>query len=355
MAAGGGAGGGGDDGGLCSGDPQRAGARDRGRELHVLRVAQADLPGPAGGLPRGPQRGDRRAGAADGGARAGPGRAGAARVTAQGRAAACAAAGPTPEPAVTIRDLWFTYPGAEAPALQGVSLTVPAGERLGILGPNGGGKSTLLKIILGLLEPGDGSVRVLGGAAARARRAGRVGYVPQRPAVERLLPLSVRQMVALSASWRLWPWRGAAAARRAAAEALELVGAEGFAHKRVGELSGGQLQRAVIARAVATRPAILALDEPAVGIDPAGQERLARVLADVHARLRPTILVISHDLRAIAAGCDRVACLAGRLHLHASPSGLTPAVLAEVFQHDIAGVIPSATVSLGPPRAGATP
>lgn len=252
-----------------------------------------------------------------------------------------------PTPAVAIRDVWFTYPGAEAPALQGVSLTVPAGERLGILGPNGGGKSTLLKIILGLLEPGSGAAEVLGGPPGRARRAGRVGYVPQRASVERLLPLRVREMVALSVSWRLGPWRGSGGARRAAAEALALVGAEGFADKRVGELSGGQLQRAVIARAVATRPEILALDEPAVGIDPAGQERLARVLADVHARLRPTILVISHDLRAIAAGCDRVACLAGRLHLHASPSGLTPAVLAEVFQHDIAGLVPGAAAGAG--------
>lgn len=243
------------------------------------------------------------------------------------------------EAAVEVHDLCFTYPGAESPALEHVSLRVEVGERLGILGPNGGGKSTLLKVILGLLEPGSGTVRVLGRAPGAARREGLIGYVAQRPALELGLPLSVREVVRLGAAWRASPMaRVPARTRERVGRMLELVGAGPFADRPIGKLSGGQLQRALIARALAAEVRILALDEPTVGIDAGGQAMFAELLDRVHRELGVTILIVSHDLRAIVAGSDRVACLARRLHSHTSPRGLTPQILAELFTHDVAGL-----------------
>lgn len=262
---------------------------------------------------------------------------------------------PTSGPAaVEYESVSFTYPGAEAPALERVSLRVDAGERLGILGPNGGGKSTLLKLTLGLLTGYAGSIRVLGRTPEEARRAGLVGYVPQRTEAELGFPISVREMVMLAAAWRVSPWRGVPrATRERVGRTLELVGAGDYADRAVGKLSGGQLQRAMIARALCAGaagdgggggPRILALDEPAVGIDASGQQRFAELLGRVHRELGVTILTVSHDLRAIIAGSDRVACLARRLHSHTSPEGLTPQVLGELFSHDVIGVLPGVHV-----------
>lgn len=255
------------------------------------------------------------------------------------------------QPIVELRHVTFTYPGAAAPALEDVSLRVEPGERLGILGPNGGGKSTLLKLVLGLLSSDDpraaspngsakGTVTVCGMTAAAARRAGVVGYVPQRADAELSMPLSVREVVMLGAAWRCAPWRRVDVATRERVDRMiRLVGASEFAERPIGKLSGGQLQRAMIARALAAQVKILALDEPLVGIDAVGQKAFAELLARVHGELGLTILIVSHDLRAIIAGSDRVACLARRLHSHTSPQGLTPQVLAELFSHDVAGLM----------------
>lgn len=246
--------------------------------------------------------------------------------------------------AVEIEGLSYTYPARglrdeAVPALKGVSLTVERGSRLGILGPNGGGKSTLVKLILGLLTPDAGRVRVLGRAPEDARRAGLVGYLPQRITAEVDWPVSVVQAVAMPLAARAPAWRLRDRASEAAAlRALELVGMADLARRPVGALSGGQLQRAMIARAVAGQPELLVLDEPTVGVDAAGQGRFADLIARLHEELGITIVTVSHDLRAVAAGSDRVACLRRTLHFHDAPSGLTPSILAEVFAHDMEAV-----------------
>lgn len=246
---------------------------------------------------------------------------------------------PNPLAAVEYRGVSYRYPGATATALEKVSLRVEQGERLGILGPNGAGKSTLLKLTLGLLPAQEGEILVFGRPPALARREGMIGYLSQRTECEVRFPLSVRQVVGLGAGWRTPAWRGLSSAARADVErCLALVGADEFADRPIGRLSGGQLQRALIARALAANPKILVLDEPTVGIDAPGQRRFAEMLARVHRELGLTILIVSHNLRAIAAGCDRVACLARRLHSHVTPQGLTPQVLGELFSHDVEGL-----------------
>src|SRR4051812_21175419 len=156
--------------------------------------------------------------------------------------------------AVEYEGVSFAYSspdGSPRAVLQNVSLSVRAGERLGILGPNGGGKSTLLKLTLGLLRPQDGRIRVFGLSPDEARRRRQIGYVPQRIESELAFPLSVRQVVQMGISLAASPWSFSGSAGRAAAhEALDLVGAASLADRSIGKLSGGQLQRVMIARAL---------------------------------------------------------------------------------------------------------
>lgn len=241
-------------------------------------------------------------------------------------------------PDILLEGVSYTYPGKSISAIEDVSLRVDHGERLGILGPNGGGKSTLLRIALGLLRGYRGRVEVCGVSPTRARRSGLIGYVPQRCEANLTFPITARQAVAMGAAREASPWRRyAPGLRNRIEQALALTGAEEWADEPVGQLSGGQLQRVLIARALAPAPRILALDEPTVGIDVEGQRRFAELLSRLGETLDLTLLVVSHDIRAMAAGCDRVACLARTVHFHDAPEGLTPQVLAEVFSHDVEG------------------
>jgi len=252
------------------------------------------------------------------------------------------------EPAIVFEGIGYSYPG-HAPALEGITLKVNPGERLAIIGPNGGGKSTLLKLLLGELTPRKGVIRVFGRSPQAARSQRMIGYVPQRSSAERSFPLSVRQAVTMAATVGLSPLIGTPRSVRETVErCLGQVGLSDLAERPVGELSGGQYQRMLLARALAVEPSILVLDEPTVGVDAGGQQQLAEVLERLHRESGLTMLIVSHDVRAIAGArtadggaepfCDRVACLRRTLHFHDSPAGITPQVLAHVFEHDLSAV-----------------
>ncbi len=242
------------------------------------------------------------------------------------------------QPAVSFRGVTYSYDGKRE-ALSNITLDVAQGERLGVLGPNGGGKSTLLKLTLGLLPLQRGELTVFGLPPREARQRGLIGYVPQRIEAELRFPLSVRQVIEMAAGVeKRGLARLTADEQRHAAEAMDAVGIADLADRPIGQLSGGQLQRVMIARALSIRPRMLLLDEPMVGVDVAGQRRFADLLKGLHESFGLTMLIVSHDLRAIASGCDRVACLSRTLHSHTAPEGLTPQVLAEVFRHDVAGI-----------------
>ncbi|MCO5760639.1 MAG: ATP-binding cassette domain-containing protein [Chromatiaceae bacterium] len=307
------------------------------------------------------------------------------------------AAIPIPDAVIRVWDLSFAY-GA-VPVLEGVNLEVGGGEFLGIVGPNAGGKSTLLKLILGLLEPQAGRIRVLGQPPAAASRL--IGYVPQYPSFPRDFPITVEQAVllariggharrhpgaaghagiadrlsvttdspsALPGGWRPHPgtpapppatpanekgggfhaqgtiaghpreriaghfrdrglrdplpgWLAALrpggygrADRAAARQALEEVEAADLAQRRIGSLSGGQLQRVLLARALAGSPRILILDEPTANIDQRLEGDIFDLLRRLNARL--TILVVSHDIGFISSYVGRVACVNRTLICH---------------------------------------
>lgn len=241
--------------------------------------------------------------------------------------------------AVCVDHVTFRYDG-EAPALDQVTMHIPERTRLGVVGPNGGGKTTLLKILLGLLEPEEGSVTVFDRSPRRACRQSLVGYVPQRHEGELRFPVSVRQVVRMGLVGRAGVFRRLTVDQRDAAdEAIAQVGLEKLATRPIGDLSGGQQQRAFLARALAPRPKLLILDEPTVGIDEVGQARFAELMNTVHSAYDLTLIIVSHDLRAIVAGCDQVACLNRRLHFHDAPSGLTRGVLSEVFEENVASML----------------
>jgi len=215
---------------------------------------------------------------------------------------------------IDIRNVSFAY--AREPVLRDISLTVPREEFLGIIGPNGGGKSTLVKLILGLLKPHGGSISVLGTSPKEA--SVRIGYVPQYPTFSRRdFPISVMDMVLLG---RLDPSRwsiGYTTEDRDVAEAvMAAVEIRNITGRPIGSLSGGQLQRVLIARALACQPEILILDEPTANIDIRAEEDIFAMLKQHNDHI--TVIVVSHDIAFISGYVDRVACLNQTLVCHAT-------------------------------------
>lgn len=281
--------------------------------------------------------------------------------------------------AICLDRVSFGYPsvrGTPDPplALRDVTLHVEQGCSLGIIGPNGAGKTTLLKIVLGLLDGFRGNVKVLGMTPrAACRRGDIVGYVPQRHDAEWRFPLTVRQVVRMGLIGKtgLIRWYSRAD-RQYVEQIMEQLGIATLADRPIGDLSGGQQQRCFIARALAAKPRILILDEPLVGVDEAGQQQFAELSLRLHHGLHAepggavgdrlgsntadgsklTLVIVSHDIRAIAASCSRVACLNQTIHYHDSPAGLTEEVLREVFQHEISSVLRPSNRS---PRAEVRP
>lgn len=226
------------------------------------------------------------------------------------------------QPVIEVEDLSFSYGGALV--LERVDLVIAAGEFVGLVGPNAGGKSTLLKLILGLLEPQAGRIRVLGQAPRQAVR--HIGYVPQYPSFPRDFPISVEQVVLmgrLGTGSLLGGYR--TRDRDGAAQALAEVEASDLAKRPIGTLSGGQLQRVLLARALVGEPRILILDEPTANIDQRVENDVFDLLADLNRRL--TILLVSHDIAFISEYVSRVACLNRTLTCHG-----TEAVDGDIIQ-----------------------
>jgi zinc transport system ATP-binding protein len=212
---------------------------------------------------------------------------------------------------IDIRDLCFRFNGA--PVLHHVDLAVHEGDFLAVIGPNGGGKTTLLKLMLGLLTPASGSIRIFDRPPQAVSH--RIGYVPQDVNINTRFPVSVLDVVLMG---RLRPGRSllrhTAADRARAAEMLDRVEMADLRDRRIGALSGGQKQRVMVARALAGEPDILFLDEPTASIDAKGQGEFHRLLKDLNRSI--TILVVSHDLMVVSGFANSVACVNQSLHYH---------------------------------------
>ncbi|HET9672239.1 MAG TPA: metal ABC transporter ATP-binding protein [Actinomycetota bacterium] len=228
-----------------------------------------------------------------------------------------AAAVPAPAPVraralVEADGVSFAY-GRE-PVLADVSLSVSSGEFVAVVGPNGSGKSTLLKVLLGALEPSAGHVRLFGEPPGDRGVVDRVGYVPQRPSLLSEVPATVEEIVAAGRLRRRGWWRGATSEDRdAVRHAIASVGLSAHASIPLNELSIGQQQRAFIARAFADDPALLVLDEPIAGIDAESQRRFRDSLVHLIRDHGAGVLLVSHELAAVADVIDRVIVLKQRV------------------------------------------
>ena len=216
----------------------------------------------------------------------------------------------------------FSY--GQAPVLEHVDLRVVPGEFVALVGPNGSGKSTLLRLLLGSLTPSVGEVRLFGAPPGDVKDRWRLGYVPQRPILGSEVPATVEEIVATGRLARRGWWRPTRKEDRdAARHALESVGLAEFAERPVNELSGGQQQRAFIARAFASDPELLVLDEPIAGIDAESQRRFRDSLVLLMHDHGAGVLLVSHELSAVAGDLDRVVVLKGTVLFDGPPSRLT--------------------------------
>lgn len=202
------------------------------------------------------------------------------------------------QPLVVLEDAAVGYHGR--PILSGVRLSVAPGDFLGVVGPNGGGKTTILRTLLGTLPP-------VAGRLVRPRPI-RVGYVPQREQVDGLWPFTAAEVVLMGRVPRLGPLRRPGVAdQEVVLRALGRVGIGGLAAARYGELSGGERQRALIARALAAEPELLALDEPANGMDPGAELATMDLLGDLQAGGGPAIVMVSHRIESVLAVARSIA------------------------------------------------
>jgi len=221
---------------------------------------------------------------------------------------------PAEQPVVQLEGVHVIRDGV--PILQDVDLVVQPRDFLAVIGPNGGGKTTLLRVILGLQIPDRGTVRVFGEPPARQRD--KIGYLSQQALIDQRFPIDVFGVV-LMGRYRGLFRRYTREDREAAMTALARVDMAPLAHRQIGELSGGQQQRVFLARALARDTRLLLLDEPTASVDPETQRSLYQLLADLRKHL--AIIMVTHDIGAVSSYVENVACLNVKLYYHGSAEG----------------------------------
>jgi len=226
-------------------------------------------------------------------------------------------------PAIAAKGLCVRISGRDV--LSGIDFELPKGAYLAIIGPNGSGKSTLIRCLLGLIAPDEGSINVA--------IAGRIGYVPQIKTLDRSFPARACDLVASGALGR-WPWRIERRLHDRVHEALEAVGVGSLAGAPLSKLSGGELQRVYLARALIQDPEVLLLDEPATGIDYAGEEAIHRIVDSLRSKHGATVAIVTHDLSIAEYHATHVIVLRNRQLAFGPPGAvLTDEVLREAFGH----------------------
>ena len=230
--------------------------------------------------------------------------------------------------ALEVEDLWTGY--GQTTILKQVSLQVACGQIVGVIGPNGSGKSTLIKSLLGLLKPWRGRISVMGSPVKRSRRS--MGYMPQMEQVDWDFPVTVEDVAQMGRYAKRGMLRRVSRQdREAAAMALERVGMYPLRRSLIGELSGGQRRRALLARALANSPSLLLLDEPMAGLDATAQHQLLDIMTELQ-KEGTTLVLSTHDLSCVSACCEMAACLNRRLVAYGPPREvLNEEVLNETF------------------------
>ncbi|HZW48905.1 MAG TPA: ABC transporter ATP-binding protein [Bacillota bacterium] len=228
--------------------------------------------------------------------------------------------------AVHVENLTVYY--GKTQAITDICLDVEDGEYLGIIGPNGGGKSTLLKAILGLVPITTGEITIYGSSLAQNRSL--VSFVPQFSSIDKMFPITLREVV-LSGKLKagMIPFfRYSKQDKRDVEALLEKVGILELANRQIAELSGGEFQKMLIARALAVKPKLLLLDEPTASVDTNSSSQIYSLLAELNQNM--TIILVTHDLLAISSQVHRLACLNNRLVYHGEPE-LTEGIVNTMY------------------------
>jgi len=221
---------------------------------------------------------------------------------------------------VEAKEISFAYRKND-PVLTGVTFTVNKGDFFGIIGPNGSGKSTLLRILLGLIKPQGGSVRVLGEDPTRSRKRAAIGYLSQTSTFfDRSFPGTVIEVVLMGRVARAGLFRRLGAAdREHCMEALRTVGMEEHAQRKIGELSSGQQQRVMIARALAGEPELVILDEPTVGVDVNAEAEFYKLMRKLNVEKKLTLIIVTHDMDIVGHQVNKLMCLHCSIATHGTP------------------------------------
>ena len=222
-----------------------------------------------------------------------------------------------PSLAVEVRDLRVNFDAT--PVLRGVNMRVPQGQIVALIGPNGSGKTTLLRCLLGLQKFSEGEVRIFG-ERDLTKALPRIGYVPQKLSLERSFILSVREFLALRLrTTRHWFFQTRRQLDDLILPALVQIGVEALLDRPIAQLSGGQLQRVLIAFALLTKPELLLLDEPTAGVDTPGEETFYDLIASVQRQQKLTVILVSHDLSMVYSHASRVYALNGVICCEGTP------------------------------------
>ena len=239
---------------------------------------------------------------------------------------------------VDLHDVWVAYDGKWV--LKSVYFNCYSGEIFGIVGPNGGGKTTLLNVILGLVQPQKGSVRLFGRKPSKRSRL-ELGYLPQISHADQSFPVTVVDVVLMGLYNRIGFFhRPGPKNKKTAMELLDQVNMADHAGRPFSVLSGGQQQRVNIARALASNPRLLVLDEPSTGIDSVAQEDFYELLAKLRNEQDISVIMVSHDIGVITSHADRVACLNVELHYHdEADSCFSLDVARKVFGEDLKVIV----------------
>lgn len=225
--------------------------------------------------------------------------------------------------AVHVENVSFGYTKGQA-ILNNLSFAIPEGSTTLLIGPNGSGKTTLLKLMLGLLHPTAGSINIYGEQPKYARST--IGYVPQKLSFDKTFPLTVFEFLKLS-------WGDAG---EKIVDVLESVGARGFMSSQLGELSGGQLQRVLIARSLLNSPKILFLDEPVSGIDIGGEKNFYQLIKSVQEKHGVTVIMVSHEINIVSQIATQVICINGNMLCVGKPKEvLQPELIEQLYGKEV--------------------
>lgn len=227
--------------------------------------------------------------------------------------------------AIEVQNLFFSYTPAEK-TLEGVSFVIPHGSICALVGPNGSGKTTLLKIMIGLLAPSEGDILILGNPPKESRAF--IGYVPQRFSFDKTFPITAFEFLRMSHPSRT---------RKEIVTHLLHLNMDAHIDARLGVLSGGQLQRVLICRAMLSDPAVLFLDEPVSGVDVGGEQTFYELIAHLHREHNTTIVMVSHELDVVANFADLVLCINKKLVCEGKPEHVfTADTLTELYGKEAA-------------------